>query len=145
VAEIFMHIGNERFRKLVAGRLQEYSSSSTKLEKSYILYDIVAHVRSHSPIAGFVKKSPEDSRWFEIGGFLSGEKASQAFRDALHDKYKSSNESKKQRRLSSSKPRRAVSEGTLEASLQTKRKQKSQNNCAKAQSANDPSCPLENV
>jgi hypothetical protein len=135
--KIFMHIGNERFRKLVAGRLQDYSSTSTKLEKSYILYHIVAHVRSESPNAGFVKKSPENSRWYEIGDFLSREKTSQAFRDALHNKYKSSNESKKQRRLASPKPRRAVSEGTLEASIETKRKQKSQKNCAKAQSAND--------
>lgn len=36
--------------------------------------------------------------WHEVGDFLAREKTSQAFRDALHDRYKSSNISKKKRR-----------------------------------------------
>jgi hypothetical protein len=69
----------------------------TKLEKSYILSDVVEKVRTNSGIGGFVKKN-EDGRWYEVGDFLAREKTSQAFRDVLHDKYKSSNTSKKKRR-----------------------------------------------
>jgi hypothetical protein len=69
----------------------------TKLEKSYILSDVVEKVRANSGVGGFVKKDKE-GRWYEVGDFLAREKTSQAFRDVLHDKYKSSNTSKKKRR-----------------------------------------------
>ena len=94
----FSHVGNERFRKLVEKRLDEYSSAAAKLEKSYILSDIVCEVRRRSPNGGFVKKDSSSGRWYEVGDFLAREKTSQAFRDALHDQYKSSNTAKKKRR-----------------------------------------------
>lgn len=94
----FNHAGNERLRDVVAGYLEQYSSANSKLEKSYILSDIVAKVRKDSPDGGFVKRCPETNRWYEVGDFLAREKTSQAFRDALHDKYKSSNSAKKKRR-----------------------------------------------
>lgn len=94
----FNHIGNERFRKLVESRLEEYSNASAKLEKSYILSDIVCEVRQRSPQGGFVKRDSSSGRWYEVGDFLAREKTSQAFRDALHDQYKSSNTAKKKRR-----------------------------------------------
>jgi hypothetical protein len=56
------------------------------------------------------------------------------FRDILHDQYKSSNESKKQRRLASSKPRRVASVGTREASSQAQLKQQKATKDVKAQS-----------
>lgn len=108
--------GNERFRRLVADCLQEYSDSSTKLEKSYILCAIVAQVRANSPDGGFVKKDHKDGRWYEVGDFLAREKTSQAFRDALYDQYKSSNTAKKMRRLQDQDfkhPRRAFSSTAL--------------------------------
>ena len=94
----FNHIGNERFRQLVEKRLEEYSNAVAKLEKSYILSDIVCEVRQRSPDGGFVKKDTNSGRWYEVGDFLAREKTSQAFRDALHDQYKSSNTAKKKRR-----------------------------------------------
>jgi hypothetical protein len=95
----FNHNGNERFRGIVAGYLDQYSKSTSKMEKSYILSDIVAKVRKSSPNGGgFVKKCPETKRFYEVGCFLAREKTSQAFRDALHDQYKSSNSAKKKRR-----------------------------------------------
>jgi hypothetical protein len=48
-------------------------------------------------LGGFVKQD-SSGRWYEVGDFLAREKTSQAFRDALHDRYKSSNVSKKKRR-----------------------------------------------
>jgi hypothetical protein len=118
---------------MVSERLEEYSSTVTKLEKSLILCDIVAQVRANSPHGGFVKKDGNDGRWYEVGDFLAREKTSQAFRDALHDQYKSSNTAKKIRRqqaessgnLSGTRPaaRRAYSTSQLldSKSLQQKK------------------------
>jgi hypothetical protein len=93
--KIFMHAGNQRFRKLVESRLQEYSNAATKLEKSCIICEMVVHVRSNSPDGGFVKRSSKEGRWYQLQEFLSREKTSQAFRDALSDQSKSINEVKK--------------------------------------------------
>lgn len=64
----FNHVGNERFRKLVESRLAEYSSAAAKLEKSYILSDIVCEVRQRSPTGGFVKRDTTTGHWYEVGG-----------------------------------------------------------------------------
>jgi len=116
--KIFMHAGNEKFRRMVADALEAYSNTVTKLEKSYILCEIVAQVRQNSPNGGFVKKDPKDGRWYEVGDFLAREKTSQAFRDALHDQYKSSNTAKKIRRQAEQAnkfPKRAFSTSVLES------------------------------
>jgi hypothetical protein len=77
--------------------LDEYASAKSKLDKSSVLAKVVAQIRAKSPSGGFVKQD-EQERWFEVGDFLAKEKTSQAFRDALHERYKSSNVSKKKRR-----------------------------------------------
>lgn len=91
------HVGNARFREIVISYLEKYSNAE-KLEKSNILFEIVNKVRQESPRGGFVKKDAVSGRWQAVGDFLAREKTSQAFRDALHDQYKSSNTSKKKRR-----------------------------------------------
>jgi hypothetical protein len=97
---IFEHPGNQHFRSIVIpGRVEEYFNAKTKLEKSDIIYDVVSQVRASRPHGGFVKFSGDDGRWYEAGEILSRTKTSQAFRDALLDMYKSSNENKKHRRL----------------------------------------------
>lgn len=93
----FHHLGNSCFRDLVARCLERYANA-TKVEKSFVLSDVVNQVRQLSPNGGFVKKDQSSGRWHEVGDFLAREKTSQAFRDALHDLYKSSNTSKKKRR-----------------------------------------------
>lgn len=109
------HIGNQRFRKMVAHCLDEYSAAATKLEKTFIICEIVVRVRQNSPNGGFVKSDPMTGRFCEVGDFLAREKTSQAFRDALQDQYKSSNTAKKKRRLVSdqSKLRKQKSEPSL--------------------------------
>lgn len=93
----YTHIGNERFRDRVFTFLDEYSLAKSKLDKSGVLSKVVDEVRHFSPRGGFVKQDAH-GRWHEVGDFLAREKTSQAFRDALHDRYKSSNLSKKKRR-----------------------------------------------
>lgn len=77
--------------------LDEYSRAKSKLDKSGVLASVVDQIRAASPEGGFVKQN-EDGRWYEVGDFLAREKTSQAFRDALHERYKSSNVAKKKRR-----------------------------------------------
>ena len=93
----YNHIGNERFRRRVMTMLDEYSKAKSKLDKSGVLSRVMSDVRRASPGGGFVKQD-DSGRWFEVGDFLAREKTSQAFRDALHERYKSSNISKKKRR-----------------------------------------------
>ena len=93
----YSHIGNELFKTKVEKVLDEYSRAKTKLDKSGVLNQVVAEVRRTKPGGGFVKQD-DSGRWYEVGDFLAREKTSQAFRDALHERYKSSNVSKKKRR-----------------------------------------------
>lgn len=93
----YAHVGNDRFRLRVIGMLGEYRKARSKLDKSKVLSDVVEQVRLNSPRGGFVKQD-NSGRWFEVGDFLAREKTSQAFRDALHENYKSSNVAKKKRR-----------------------------------------------
>ncbi|CAB9517896.1 Nitrilase family, member 2 [Seminavis robusta] len=96
---IWNSIGNIRFRHLVESRVEEYKKARTKLDKSTILSTIVAEVRTRSPIGGFIRKDPKTGRWSEVGDFLAREKVSQSFRDVLSDSYRSSNKTKRQRRI----------------------------------------------
>lgn len=93
----YNHIGNEKFRQRVLTHLEEYSLAKSKLDKSGVLSKVVDEVRQQSPNGGFVKQD-ENGVWHEVGDFLAREKTSQSFRDALHERYKSSNLSKKKRR-----------------------------------------------
>jgi hypothetical protein len=67
----FNHIGNQRFRKMVSDMLAKYSDSSSKIDKTYIICDIVNRVRNNSPFGGFVKKDAMTGRYFEVGDFLA--------------------------------------------------------------------------
>jgi len=61
----FNHPGNIRFRALVQDQLHSYSSSTSKMEKSKIVRDIIESVRQASPQGGFVKKV--NGEWFDVG------------------------------------------------------------------------------
>jgi len=92
--------GNEKLRDLVTSKLDEYSAATSKNEKSKILSYIVTQIRTVCPEkrGSFVKYDVEAERWFDVGDFLARERVSQAFRDALHNSYRSSNEYKKKRK-----------------------------------------------
>jgi len=67
----YNHIGNQRFRRLVQARLQDYSNATTKLEKSTIISSIVDQVRLNSGLGGFVKKDPLTGSISECGDFIA--------------------------------------------------------------------------
>jgi len=87
------HVGNQRFREMVLAKLDDYSQAKSKLAKSGILWNVVANqVRRKG---GYFVKQDKFGRWYDVGDFHAREKASQMFRDALHDQYKSSKAAKK--------------------------------------------------
>lgn len=90
--------GNQRFRKLVAARAEDYAAATTRTDKTFIVCSIVSEIRKAAPKGGFVKKDSTTGRWYEVGDFNAHEKTSQMFRDVLHENYLSSNKSKKKRR-----------------------------------------------
>jgi len=91
------HPGNKIFRNLIARFLPPYGAAVTKTEKSSVVSHIVDVVRAKTANdGGFVKI--KNAKWYEVGDRLAREKVGQGFRESLHTKYKSSNESKKRRR-----------------------------------------------
>lgn len=67
----FQHAGNRRFRKMVEAMLPKYSDAPNKLDKTFIICDVVNRVRNNSPFGGFVKKDPVSGRYVEVGDFLA--------------------------------------------------------------------------
>jgi len=89
------HSGNKKLHQIIKSKLEEYSASTCKHHKSTILSSVSAHVRKNG---GFVKQDPITGRWYDVGDKLARCKISQVFRDALHDKYRSSYLSRKNMR-----------------------------------------------
>jgi len=90
------HDGNKNLCRIIKSNLEEYSASTCKSKKSNILSSITSQIRTNGR---FVKVDIRTGRWYDVGDKLAREKISQAFRDELHEKYKSSVLSKKHRRI----------------------------------------------
>ena len=93
----YVHAGNRNMRDIVQANLAKYSASSSKMEKGHIISLVYEEICEQAGIGGFIKND-EQGRWYDVGEFLAREKVSQAFRDSLQEKYKSSTASKKKRR-----------------------------------------------
>lgn len=63
----FNHVGNQRFRMLIATNLDIYSKELTKSDKTIIICGVVKIIRGHQ--GGFVKKNVETGLYFEVGDF----------------------------------------------------------------------------
>lgn len=94
--------GNRRFRSLVQASLAAYSNALTKVKKSEIIMDVLNQVRGSgedSAVAGFVKIDSSSGRYVQVEEASCRIAIAQAFRDALHNTYKSSKKHKKMRRV----------------------------------------------
>lgn len=69
------HSGNQRFREMIRSRLEDYSNATSRLQKSFIVSEIVNAVRQASPCGGFIKQ--KDRRWYEVGDHIAREKTGQ--------------------------------------------------------------------
>jgi hypothetical protein len=90
-------IGNRRLQIIGSMFRQKYSVARNKYEKSTIVSDIVSTVRAATNEEGaFIRF--RNGRWWEVEELIAREKVGSVMRDSLHDKYRSSTQSKLARR-----------------------------------------------
>jgi hypothetical protein len=78
----FHHVGNRRFRVIIAMNLKKYVNAKTKSDKSLLVTSIVRQVREGSPSgAGFLKMDTT-GRWMSLDEDQAREKVGHALRDA---------------------------------------------------------------
>lgn len=88
-------------RNVVASYAEEYSQASTKDAKSTIVSAVVDEIESHG--SGFVKQ--QNGSWHCVTFSHAREKISQAFRDLLHNRYKSSIDTRRKARQAKKRQR----------------------------------------
>jgi hypothetical protein len=95
-SEARKHEGNIIFKRRLLIYVERYSRTTSKMEKSMLISEIVKSIKKERSNTGFVKRVA--GKWYEVSEHLVREKISQGLRDLLHSRYKSSNKAKKQRR-----------------------------------------------
>ena len=78
------HIGNRRFRVVVAANLTRYLSLQSRSEKTHLAMRIVTDVRQNG--GRFLKQDGLTNIWYEIGNKMAREKVAHALRDAKADR-----------------------------------------------------------
>ena len=89
--------GNVNFRAIVKSNLERYRDAPGRLEKSFIVSEVLNMIRESCPVGAFVKY--EKGRWYDLDDAVSREKVGSLFRDFLHTEYKSSAKAKHARKL----------------------------------------------
>lgn len=89
--------GNAAFRALVKNNLQRYHDAPGRLEKSFIVSEVLNMIRESCPVGAFVKC--EKGRWYDLDDTVCREKVGSLFRDFLHTEYKSSSKAKHAKKL----------------------------------------------
>ncbi|CAB9506547.1 Nitrilase family, member 2 [Seminavis robusta] len=84
--------GNINFRALVKSNLERYKEAPGRLEKSFIVSEVLNCIRESCPVGAFVKY--EKGRWYDLDDTVCREKVGSLFRDFLHTTYKSSSKAK---------------------------------------------------
>jgi len=78
------HIGNKRFRDVVALHRPDYVRAS-KVQKPGVARMIVQAIRNSDPPGRFLKKNEETGKWYDVGDKQAAIKASQALREKTKD------------------------------------------------------------
>lgn len=99
------HCGNKNFLTVVAGHIDEYSEATTKQEKSDIVQAIVDILEAKG---GFIRLDPKSGLYYKAEDGAGREKTSQALRDCLNHKYKSSKDIKRKNRKQKRLAKQAV-------------------------------------
>jgi hypothetical protein len=86
------HPGNQFLSSLMQSKLEEYRASASKLDRSYIVSQIMKEVTDRGGL--FVRQLTVGGQWFDVGPRNSREKIGQMFRDALHELFRSSTKAK---------------------------------------------------
>lgn len=78
------HIGNKRFRDIVALHRPDYVRAA-KIQKPSVARVIVRAIRHGDPVGRFLKKDEKTGKWIDIGDKKAAEKTSQALREKTHE------------------------------------------------------------
>jgi putative lipase involved disintegration of autophagic bodies len=66
------HSGNIRFNEIIQSNLERYYNASKRQDKTSIIYDVVDQVLAGcTGGGGFVKRSRETGRWYEVGDVVA--------------------------------------------------------------------------
>jgi hypothetical protein len=84
--ESLSHIGNRRFRAIVAKNREMYQYAKTRDDKYRITDEIIDVI--HECGGRFLKKDPETDKWYNVGKHCAHEKVSHALRSARDPKTK---------------------------------------------------------
>lgn len=93
--------GNIHFRALVKSNLERYKEAPGRLEKSFIVSEVLNMIRESCPVGAFVKY--EKGRWYDLDDTVCREKVGSLFRDFLHTEYKSSSKAKHAKKVAKKK------------------------------------------
>lgn len=85
-----MHPGNKFLRACIISQLEEYRTSTSRAERSFVVSQIIKQVQQRGGL--FVRKVK--GGWADIGSANSREKVGATFRDFLHEHYRSSTKAK---------------------------------------------------
>lgn len=81
-SECFHHVGNQRFRRMIADHLDQYQQAETEIDKNIIISTVLDDILRTIPIGGFIKKDLLTGQYVKLDYFASREKTSSAFRKA---------------------------------------------------------------
>jgi len=90
--EYYQHAGNVSYRMVIEHSLERYCASTTKLDKSIIVVDVVKNMRSMNKSSGFegdsvaakfVRFDNKSQLWYEIGDEAARQKTGQTIREIL--------------------------------------------------------------
>jgi len=101
------HIGNKHFLSLATSYVEAYEHAKSKQAKSSIVQAVVDEVNIKG---GFVRLETKTGRYFVAEDQEGREKTSQALRDFLKDKYKSSKDIKRKNRKQKRLAKQAIHE-----------------------------------
>ena len=81
----FLNPANKLLRNHIETSLATYANATSKAQKTLIVNEIVAKVRSHHPSGAtkFVRKDNSSGRWYEIGDQAAREKVGHSIRETL--------------------------------------------------------------
>jgi hypothetical protein len=85
--------GNLRLRKFVEQYSQDYGNSTSRLQKTMLVNQIIYSVRSFN--GGFVKF--EKGQWHDVGDAMARETVGQSLRERNHSMYRSSTKAKRKK------------------------------------------------
>ncbi|CAB9528976.1 expressed unknown protein [Seminavis robusta] len=102
----FNHVGNRRFRDLVASAVDIYNNASTRLDKAAVVNSVVEEV--HQSGGRFLRHGDEKGTWRVLGYSQCREKVGHAIRDCT-----SSIEARKKRKLHQEVARRKVTSAII--------------------------------